>query len=104
MGRMESDVGVRRLLLRQRLRQLIAQDTPATTTIDAQIEELLQDILDEDLAPLPALAWPDDRDEDQEQRSHQRSRRGGPPMTWNTPTLVEICIGLEINGYLPPEF
>jgi coenzyme PQQ precursor peptide PqqA len=26
------------------------------------------------------------------------------PMTWMTPTLVEICIGLEINGYLPAEF
>jgi len=25
-------------------------------------------------------------------------------MTWNTPILVEICIGLEINGYLPAEF
>jgi coenzyme PQQ precursor peptide PqqA len=25
-------------------------------------------------------------------------------MTWNTPTPVEICIGLEINGYLPAEF
>lgn len=25
-------------------------------------------------------------------------------MVWTTPTLVEICIGLEINGYLPPEF
>jgi len=25
-------------------------------------------------------------------------------MTWTTPTIVEICIGLEINGYLPPEF
>jgi coenzyme PQQ precursor peptide PqqA len=23
---------------------------------------------------------------------------------WTTPTLVEICIGLEINGYLPAEF
>jgi coenzyme PQQ precursor peptide PqqA len=23
---------------------------------------------------------------------------------WETPTLVEICIGLEINGYLPAEF
>jgi coenzyme PQQ precursor peptide PqqA len=37
---------------------------------------------------------------------------GGPPrliceetiMAWTTPTLVEICIGLEINGYLPAEF
>jgi len=25
-------------------------------------------------------------------------------MTWSTPTLVEVCIGLEINGYLPAEF
>jgi coenzyme PQQ precursor peptide PqqA len=24
-------------------------------------------------------------------------------MTWTTPTLVEICMGLEINGYLPAE-
>jgi len=25
-------------------------------------------------------------------------------MAWSTPTLVEICVGLEINGYLPAEF
>jgi coenzyme PQQ precursor peptide PqqA len=25
-------------------------------------------------------------------------------MAWTTPILEEICIGLEINGYLPPEF
>jgi len=25
-------------------------------------------------------------------------------MVWTTPTLIEICIGLEINGYLPAEF
>jgi len=25
-------------------------------------------------------------------------------MAWTTPTLVEICIGLEINGYVPAEF
>jgi coenzyme PQQ precursor peptide PqqA len=25
-------------------------------------------------------------------------------MAWATPTLLEICIGLEINGYLPAEF
>jgi coenzyme PQQ precursor peptide PqqA len=24
-------------------------------------------------------------------------------MAWATPTLLEICIGLEINGYLPAE-
>ena len=27
----------------------------------------------------------------------------GKQMAWTTPTLVEICIGLEINGYLPAE-
>jgi coenzyme PQQ precursor peptide PqqA len=27
-----------------------------------------------------------------------------PTMAWTTPTLLEICIGLEINGYLPAEF
>jgi coenzyme PQQ precursor peptide PqqA len=25
-------------------------------------------------------------------------------MAWTAPVLVEICIGLEINGYLPAEF
>jgi len=25
-------------------------------------------------------------------------------MVWTTPVLIEICIGLEINGYLPAEF
>jgi len=25
-------------------------------------------------------------------------------MAWTTPSLVEICVGLEINGYLPAEF
>jgi coenzyme PQQ precursor peptide PqqA len=30
-------------------------------------------------------------------------RREGNAMAWTTPTLVEICIGLEINGYLPAE-
>jgi coenzyme PQQ precursor peptide PqqA len=32
-----------------------------------------------------------------------RSREKDCRMTWTTPTFVEICIGLEINGYLPPE-
>jgi len=33
-----------------------------------------------------------------------RIERLGGNMAWTTPTLVEICIGLEINGYLPAEF
>jgi coenzyme PQQ precursor peptide PqqA len=28
----------------------------------------------------------------------------GNAMAWTTPTLVEVCIGMEINGYLPAEF
>jgi coenzyme PQQ precursor peptide PqqA len=35
---------------------------------------------------------------------YMRTRTGGNVMAWTTPTLVEICIGLEINGYLPAEF
>ena len=30
--------------------------------------------------------------------------QGRISMAWTTPVLIEICIGLEINGYLPPEF
>jgi coenzyme PQQ precursor peptide PqqA len=29
---------------------------------------------------------------------------GGKIMAWSTPILVEISVGLEINGYLPAEF
>jgi coenzyme PQQ precursor peptide PqqA len=29
--------------------------------------------------------------------------KGRDSMAWTTPTLIEICIGLEINGYLPAE-
>jgi coenzyme PQQ precursor peptide PqqA len=28
---------------------------------------------------------------------------GTTPMSWTTPTLVEVCIGLEINGYMPAD-
>jgi coenzyme PQQ precursor peptide PqqA len=24
-------------------------------------------------------------------------------MAWTTPVLIEICIGLEINGYMPAD-
>jgi coenzyme PQQ precursor peptide PqqA len=37
-------------------------------------------------------------------RPAQRPAWKGTTMAWTTPTLVEICIGLEINGYLPAEF
>jgi coenzyme PQQ precursor peptide PqqA len=35
---------------------------------------------------------------------HSGSRKTEEMMAWSTPVLVEICIGLEINGYLPAEF
>jgi coenzyme PQQ precursor peptide PqqA len=35
---------------------------------------------------------------------YQQLNLRGSAMAWTTPTLVEICIGLEINGYLPAEF
>jgi coenzyme PQQ precursor peptide PqqA len=28
---------------------------------------------------------------------------GNTPMSWTTPTLIEVCIGLEINGYMPAD-
>jgi coenzyme PQQ precursor peptide PqqA len=34
----------------------------------------------------------------------RRQRKTEKCMAWTTPVLVEICIGLEINGYLPAEF
>jgi coenzyme PQQ precursor peptide PqqA len=37
------------------------------------------------------------------ERNARQRERGRATMTWTTPTLVEICIGLEINGYLPAE-
>jgi 3-oxoacyl-[acyl-carrier-protein] synthase II len=63
MRRTESDARARRDLLRHRLMRLIAQDAPSAT-IDMQIDELLQDILEDDLVPQPAPAWTDDRAED----------------------------------------
>jgi len=37
-------------------------------------------------------------------RLEWREPRTEKCMAWTTPVLVEICIGLEINGYLPAEF
>jgi 3-oxoacyl-[acyl-carrier-protein] synthase II len=55
----------RRELLRRRLMQLFDRDAPGATTIEAQIEELLEDILVEDVALQPALARLDHGDEDE---------------------------------------
>ena len=37
-------------------------------------------------------------------RCYDSRKTEDEPMAWTTPVLVEICIGLEINGYLPAEF
>jgi len=56
---------VRRELLRRRLMELFDRAGPGATAIDVQIEELLEDILDEDVALQPAMARVDLGDEDQ---------------------------------------
>jgi YVTN family beta-propeller protein len=33
---------------------------------------------------------------------YRDSRKKGDTMEWRTPVFVEICVDLEINGYLPP--
>jgi coenzyme PQQ precursor peptide PqqA len=52
---------------------------------------------------------------DTSRKSHLRSRLCRPyivgdnvrkwedTMAWTTPVLVEICVGLEINGYMPAD-
>jgi coenzyme PQQ precursor peptide PqqA len=32
-----------------------------------------------------------------------RERQKEESMAWTTPVLVEICVGLEINGYMPAD-
>jgi coenzyme PQQ precursor peptide PqqA len=46
------------------------------------------------LAPAAGPAYP----------SSSTRNIGRLAMAWTTPILVEICLGLEINGYLPAEF
>jgi coenzyme PQQ precursor peptide PqqA len=36
--------------------------------------------------------------------SERSNKKEEEIMAWTTPMLVEICVGLEINGYLPAEF
>jgi 3-oxoacyl-[acyl-carrier-protein] synthase II len=123
MGKMESDVSTRRDLLRQRLQLLIAQDSPRATMIDAQIEELLQDILDENLAPLPARAWADDLDEDQRivvtgmglvtplgigsdsfWAGLAEGRSGVGPITLCEPGESPVKIAAEVGGFDPRDY
>lgn len=123
MGRMASDVRVRRDLLRQHLQQLIEQDTPGTTTIDAQIEDLLHDILEEDLAPLPVPIWNDDRDEDQRivvtgmglltplgigidsfWNGLVEGRSGVGPITLCDPGESPVRIAAEVSGFDPRDY
>ncbi len=47
---------------------------------------------------VPASVW-----QNKAKSKKQRESKRKFAMAWTTPTLVEICIGLEINGYLPAE-
>jgi coenzyme PQQ precursor peptide PqqA len=37
------------------------------------------------------------------QRRHPSNRSGRKHMSWKRPKIREICIGMEINGYLPAD-
>jgi len=37
------------------------------------------------------------------ERSPQTEKQGAP-MSWTTPEVKEICVGMEINDYMPAEF
>jgi coenzyme PQQ precursor peptide PqqA len=47
---------------------------------------------------VPAPVW-----QNKAKSKNQRESKRKLAIAWTTPTLVEICIGLEINGYLPAE-
>jgi 3-oxoacyl-[acyl-carrier-protein] synthase II len=64
MSRMGREARPRRDRLRERLVRLVG-DAPGAATLDIEIDELLEEILDEDLAPQPAPAWADEREEDE---------------------------------------
>lgn len=57
------ELQVRRELLRRRLMQLVDQDPVGATTIDLQIDDLLEEILQDDLAAQPLPARAEHRDE-----------------------------------------
>jgi 3-oxoacyl-[acyl-carrier-protein] synthase II len=60
------DGRVHRELLRRRLMELVTlRDVPDRVLLDQQIEELLEDVLEDELMPLPVRARIDDRDEEQ---------------------------------------
>jgi len=50
---------------------------------------------------LPGAVWQNKAKPEKPIESRESKRKFA--MAWTTPTLVEICIGLEINGYLPAE-
>lgn len=33
-----------------------------------------------------------------------RVNKGNADMAWTVPTIREVCVALEINGYMPSEF
>jgi coenzyme PQQ precursor peptide PqqA len=37
-------------------------------------------------------------------KSRANEQQEDEPMRWTKPRVEEICVGLEINGYFPPEY
>jgi coenzyme PQQ precursor peptide PqqA len=54
--------------------------------------------------PLTRFASASQRGIDSAAEQHGQPEREETIMAWTAPILVEVCIGLEINGYLPAEF
>lgn len=75
---------------------------------DATMDEVIRLVTDADIVDLSRTIWrgSDETNAGHAAFGHQGSNRltEEKTMAWITPTLVEICIGLEINGYLPAEF
>ena len=39
-----------------------------------------------------------------ELRAGPRNEHGRDTMAWNKPVVTEVCVAMEINGYMPIEF
>ncbi|WP_342593642.1 pyrroloquinoline quinone precursor peptide PqqA [Ancylobacter gelatini] len=37
-------------------------------------------------------------------RSSRDKERQEEEMAWNTPRIVEVCVGMEVNAYYPADF
>src|SRR5438128_536942 len=118
-----SELQARRQLLRRRLMHLFDEEVAGTTTMELEIEELLEDILQDDLVPQPLPARNDDRDEDDRivvtgmglvtplgigidafWDGLRSGRSGVGPITLCDPGDAPSRIAAEVPGFEPREY